>query len=216
MTPLETFIAGYAWLIRQPGQGINTPLSRQVKQPIKIIFKAEGVAAIQAEERKLLSERGVRPSFQPAPRKTDREASGGATSERRAARLAQQNVEAEAQGLVQARMARLQRQASRNPQTVRAEPPPKSDKKEDVVEVKPQPFSPVSQPVISAGGEDIVVKPLNTAEAKQIVEMNGGQAVNAFTGERIRATLKAFNDPTINMQGSDKQLAHRLIARLKG
>ena len=115
MTPLETFIAGYAWLIRQPGQGINTPLSRQVKQPIKIIFKAEGVAAIQAEKRKLLSERGVKPNLQPSPRKTDREASGGATSERRAARLAQQNVEAEAQGLVQARMARLQRQASRSP-----------------------------------------------------------------------------------------------------
>ena len=211
MTPLETFISGYAWLIRQPGQGINTPLSRQVKQPIKIIFKAEGVAAIQAEERKLLSERGVKPNFQPAPRKTDREASGGATSERRAARLAQQNVEAEAQGLVQARMARLQRQASRGPQTVHAEQPPKSDKKEDAVAVNP----PV-QPVILAGGEDIVAKPLNTAEAKQIVEMNGGQAVNAFTGERIRATLKAFNDPSINMQGSDKQLAHRLIARLKG
>ena len=108
-------------------------------------------------------------------------------------------------------MAWVQRQASRSPQTVRAEPPHKLVKKEDAAVANP----PV-QPVISAGGEDVVVKPLNTAEAKQIIEMNGGQAVSAFTGERIRATLKAFNDPAINMQGSDKQLAHRLIARLKG
>jgi len=112
--PLTPFMNAYNWLIRQQGQGVNTPNARQLAQIIRNLFKKDGHLAITDANTSLANEKGIKPSALPIARRADRDGLGEIRSERRAARLA-----AQAQALIpqpvlsKARLSRESRVAAR-------------------------------------------------------------------------------------------------------
>jgi len=217
--PIDSFIDSYNWLVRQPGQGVNTPNARTLAQVIRNMFKNEGQIAIQKANTALAAEKGIKPSAIPSRRPV-----GEVVSERRAARIAQKGVPQVE--LNSARLSREQRVANRMLQQGKLE------KSAAVVAVKPA--DPVVEPAVKKGrqkkevaapeldlpngdtqaenttNENPIIAPLNTAEAKAITTMSGRNAVATFGVERIAATLQKMGAD--HTSGSPNQMANRLIA----
>lgn len=106
---LTSFTESYRWLIAQQGQGVHTPLPRQLKQTIKLYFRKEGVDAIAQVERDALNAKGVTPALA----KRTPEAPKKGSSDRRLERIAMKEIGLEEGSNTKARISRMQRLASR-------------------------------------------------------------------------------------------------------
>lgn len=217
--PIDSFIISYEWLIRQQAQGVNAPNARTLAQVIRNLFKKEGQAAITKANVALSAEKGLKPNMIPS-----RRPAGEVQSERRSARLAQDNVPTET--INKARLSREQRVAER----LRLQA--KSDAKSVVVVDEAEPVEQVIEPTVKKGrqkkevaapelelgdtqeetatSEVLEIATLNTTEAQAIITMSGRNAVATFGVERIAATLEKMGAD--HTTGSPNQLANRLIA----
>jgi len=199
MQPLDHFTECYKHILGLNGHGVNTPLSRQWKQIVKNLFNKAGFEAMQAVEREHMAGKQVNPSI---TRPSDNTANGvGAKIAGEARRLRNANRNQEQQedpkliAAQQARMLRLnQRGVLETPKSI--------------------PVSGVLAVENVAVAKTVDAVPINTKEAYDLIGMDAKNIVQTFGGDRIRATLEAFDDAEIDMKKSDRQLASILKKRL--
>jgi hypothetical protein len=198
MQPLDHFTESYKYILSLNGHGVNTPLSRQWKQIVKNLFNKAGFEAMQAVEREHMSGKQVNPSITRPSDNTAGKVGAKTAGEARRLRNANRNQEQqEDPKLIAAQQARMLRLNQRG-----------------VLE------TPKSMPVSGAlAVENVAAKtvdavPINTQEAYELIGMDSKNIVQTFGGDRIRATLEAFDDSTIDLKKSDRQLASILKKRL--
>jgi len=199
MQPLEHFTESYKYILSLNGHGVNTPLSRQWKQIVKNLFNKAGFEAMQAVEREHMAGKQANPSI---TRPSDNTANGvGAKIAGEARRLRNANRNQEQQDdpkLIAAQQARMLRLNQRG-----------------VLETpKSLPVSGVLAVGSVAAAKTVDAVPINTQEAYDLIGMDAKNIVQTFGGDRIRATLEAFDDAEIDMKKSDRQLASILKKRL--
>lgn len=193
---LNNAVKFYSYVISNPRTGVNSPLARQLKQTIKLVFAKEGLQAALAVETTLKTMKGVTPSLVGV---SSAEARKKAIEARKARRVSpdQDSAVDQAQARqTQAMQERLRRVSQREvlPQTSS----PALDASEDVV----------------ADNTELAAKPLTATEVRGIATMGAKEIVDQFGADRILATLLAM-EPDGEFTGSDRQLANRLKAKLK-
>ena len=204
---LKYFIDSYRWLVTQQGQGVHTPLPRQLKQIIKLHFRKDGVDAISAVERDLLNAKGVTPALNKRP-SVEQPKKGSA--DRRLERISMREIGQEDGANTKARINRMQRLAQRGlletpmSRTV-------SEEKENVAAGDDVKVQRVKKEAVKV---EMEAQPLNTTEIQLIATMGAKEIVDSYGADRILATLTAFNDPDLSLAGSPKQLANRLKFRI--
>lgn len=205
---LKLFSDGYKWMIEQQGQGVNTPLPRQLKQIIKLYFKKDGVEAVASIEREALNKKGITPSL---IRTKSIDQPKKLSSDRRLERIALRETGQEDGSNTKAAVSRMKRLANRG---IFGTPTLKTELEESESVAAGE--QPEKQPRArkSTAGATIEVQPLNTTEIQLIGEMGAKEIVDAYGADRVLATLQAFNDPDIVLTGSPKQLANRLKFRI--
>ena len=211
MQPLDHFTECYKHILSLNGHGVNTALSRQWKQIVKNLFNKAGFEAMQAVEREHMAGKQVNPSI---TRPSDNTVNGvGAKTAGEARRLRNANRNQEQQDdpkLIAAQQARMLRLNQRGVLET-----PKSLPVSGVPEMpKSAPVSGVLAVENVAVAKTVDAVPINTQEAYDLIGMDAKNIVQTFGGDRIRATLEAFDDAGIDMKKSDRQLASILKKRL--
>lgn len=195
---LEAAAKFYEYVISSSRTGVNSPLARQIKQSIRLVFAKDGLQALAAIETKIRNSKGVTPSLVGVPKS---ETTKKLIEARKARRVSQDQDSA--LGLADSRqtasmLERQRRVAMRDvPQNELPKSKPELEENENAVAVS----------------TDVGTKPLTATEVRDISKMGAKEIVAQYGGERILATLKAIS-PGEKFSGSDSQLANRLKAKL--
>lgn len=204
MEQLNEFIACYNWLIRQNGQGVNTPQPRALANIIKAMFRKAGMEAVRDANRVWQNEKTTRPAIIERTRQQTKP--GNLPSERRAQRIAQREAPVTDQQAkeTQALTRRLSRVISRTgglPQGL--------EQQENVVEDKP------ARKQRANDESAIKAVTIGTEDAQHIAKMSPRQIAGAYTREAMEASLIAMGEtPEALSNRSDKQLAAILKTKI--
>jgi hypothetical protein len=223
---LSKYMEVYNWTIRQNGHGVNTPQPRALAFIIRAIFRKAGTDAILEANRLRVAETTARPAVvQRIQVERDRVKM---SSDRRAARIAQQG---QPQAETAARAARAARVAERTGGALQArlaqsvdvaagdtpeqEPTKRQQRKErraleDVSEV--------GAPEIKVEKMQSAIKStINTDDAKLIADMSPKQIADMFSREALHGTLVDIGMDASELEGrSDRQLAAIVKTKIAG
>ncbi len=213
MEPLDKFIEAYNWLIRQNGQGVNTPQPRALSNIIKAMFRKDGIDAVQKANRVAQAEKTPRPAIIERGQKV--ELPGKSPSGPRAERLAlRETPSLQEDGATRARLNRLRRVSERT-----GAPLPKLEEKASVAAVEVETPEPVKRTRKRAEQPESTepAQPITGDEANRITEMSPKQIESEFGRSRLAVSLLAMDVPAEEIQSrSDRQLAAIIKDKITG
>lgn len=203
----------YDWVIKQPRNGVNTPLSRQLKQVIKMIFARAGNEAIAEIERRQLSQKNITPS---QVGRASREGEKKAIEERKARRLLRNEDSAPQERVSTAMQDRLRRVALREQLQPTSSTELEGSEGVAEVEVKGSAGETTAPDTTTTEPTETIAKPkpLTATEVARIPTMGAKEILDEFGEARLLLTMLRMQ-PDFEQKGSGVQLANRLKAKLK-